>query len=110
MELEAKLLEVKAANGGGELLVVETEIEGAEVLAFRVPKAGEWKRYRAEQSDPNPVIKSSAATPLVHACCVYPDAATFQRLVDGRPGLVETCIGELIEFAGANSAKKVRKL
>ena len=110
MDYEQKLLEAKNANGGGEILVVETEIEGAEVLGFRVPKAGEWKRYRAEQSDPNPAIKSAAATPLVHSCCIYPDAATFQKLVEGRPGLIETCIGELIEFAGANAAKKVRKL
>lgn len=110
MNHEEKLLEAKTKNGGGQVLVIETDIEGAEVLGFRVPTAGEWKRYRAEQSDPNPAIKSSAATPLVHSCCIYPEAAQFQKLVEGRPGLIETCIGELIEFAGANAAKKVRKL
>jgi hypothetical protein len=34
----------------------------------------------------------------------------FEAAVDAHPGLVETYIGELLEHAGANRAKKVHKL
>jgi hypothetical protein len=109
-DLEAKLLAAKEAAGGGEMLVVETDIIGAEVLGFRVPKADEWKAYRVKASDQDPTIKVSSAGWLVHTCVIFPTAAEFQRIVEAHPGLVETCIGELVEHAGAARAKKVRKL
>ncbi len=109
-ELEQKLSQAKEAAGGGELLVVETDIIGAEALAFRVPSLAEWKRYRAESSDPNPAVKSAAAGPLVFACCAFPTKPELERIVEAHPGIVETCIGELVEHAGAARAKKVRKL
>jgi hypothetical protein len=108
--LDQKILAAKEASGGGEVLVIETDIIGAEVLAFRVPKLAEWKRYRAEASDPSPAVKAMAATPLVHSCCVLPTPAEFERIVEAHPGLIETCIGELVEHAGAARAKKVRKM
>ena len=109
-ETEAKLLAAKEAAGGGELLVVETDVPGAEVLGFRVSTPAEWKRYRTESSDSSPAVKVAAGSNLVHACCVYPETSLFQRLVEAHPGLVETCLGELIEHCGAARAKKVRKL
>jgi hypothetical protein len=109
-EIEAKLLEVKAANGGGELLVVETEHEGAEVAAFKLPEAKDWAAYIAARADSNPAISTGAAKPLVWTCCVYPDKPVYEQMIAKRPGLVQTYVGELGEFAGANSAKKVRKL
>ena len=109
-EIEKKLEAAKEAAGGGELLVVETDIVGAEALGFRVPNLSEWKRYRAEASDPNPAVKSGAATPLVFSCCVFPTRQELERIVEAHPGIVETCIGELVEHAGAARAKKVRKL
>lgn len=109
-EIDQKLQAAKEAAGGGELLVVETDVIGAEVLAFRVPNLQEWKRYRTEASDPTPAIKVSASTNLVHSCCVFPTAPEFARIVEAHPGLIETCIGELVEHAGAARIKKVRKL
>ena len=109
-ELEKKLKAAKEAAGGGEALVIETDIIGAEALAFRVPNLAEWKRYRAEASDSNPAVKAGAATPLVHSCCIFPTKEEFARIVEAHPGLIETCIGELVEHAGAARAKKVRKL
>jgi hypothetical protein len=109
-EVDQKLLAAKEAAGGGELLVVETDIEGAEVLGFRVSTPAEWKRYRTESSDTNPNVKVAGASNLVHACNVYPGPDLFARLVEAHPGLVETCLGDLIEHCGAARAKKVRKL
>jgi hypothetical protein len=109
-EIEQKLEAAKEAAGGGELLVIETDVIGAEVLAFKVPTLPEWKRYRTEASDPAPAIKVAASTNLVYACCVLPTAPEFSRIVEAHPGLIETCIGELVEHAGAARAKKVRKL
>lgn len=109
-ELEQKLMAAKEAAGGGECLIVETDIVGAEALEFRVPNLAEWKRYRAESSDTNPAVKAGAATPLVFSCCIFPSRPEFERIVEAHPGIVETCIGELVEHAGAARAKKVRKL
>lgn len=109
-QIEQKILEAKAASGASDVLVVETDVEGCEEVAFRVPTAAEWKRYRAESLDPNPAVKANAATPLVVSCCIYPQRKDFERAIEAHPGLIETFSGELVEHAGANRAKKVRKL
>ena len=109
-EIKEKLLEAKTANGGGEILVVETEHEGAEVAAFKLPEPKDWAAYIAARADSNPSVSTGAAKPLLWACCVYPAKAAYEQMIAKRPGLVQTYIGELQEFAGANSAKKVRKL
>jgi|ERR1017187_3203833 hypothetical protein len=98
-----------AAAGKGEIMIVETDVTGAEVAAFRVPTGAEWTRYRAECKGA-PVQMASAAKPLVFSCCVYPEPKMFEAAIDAHPGLVDSYIGELIEHAGANRAKKVHKL
>jgi hypothetical protein len=101
---------IRAATAGkGEIMIVETDVSGAEVAAFRVPASAEWTRYRIG-SKGTPEQVATAAKPLVFSCCVYPEPAVFEAAVDAHPGLVETYIGELLEHAGANRAKKVHKL
>jgi hypothetical protein len=108
--IEQRLQEAKAKSGCNDILVVETDVAGMETAAFRVPTSMEWNRYRTMASDSNTATKAAAARPLVFSCCIYPDPASFEAAVDAHPGLIETFIGELIEHAGANRAKKVRKL
>jgi hypothetical protein len=98
-----------AAAGKGEVMLVETDVPGAEVAAFRVPTSMEWQRYRTG-SKGTPEQVATSAKPLVFSCCIYPEPTVFEAAVDGHPGLVETYIGELLEHAGANRAKKVHKL
>jgi len=109
-ELKQKLMAAKEAAGGGEMLVVETDIVGAEAIGFRVPNLAEWRRYRAETSDQSPAVKSAAATPLVFSCCVFPTRPELERIVEAHPGIIETCINELVEHAGVARAKKVHKM
>jgi hypothetical protein len=109
-EIDQKLNAAKEAAGGGELLVLETDVVGAEVLAFRVPKPAEWKRYRVEISSQDAGVKVTATSTLVFACIVFPTQGEFERLVEAHPGLIESCIGDLQEHAGAARVKKARKL
>lgn len=96
--------------GGGELLLIETDIIGAEILAFRVPSAAEWKMYRVGIGAQEAGARVAAINGLVQVCCVYPTQENFKRIVDAHPGIVETCYGDLQEHAGAARAKKVHKL
>lgn len=95
---------------GGELLLIETDIAGAEVLAFRIPSPAEWKMYRIGIGSQEPAAKVAAINGLVQVCCVYPTPDNFKRIVEAHPGIVETCYGDLQEHAGAARAKKVSKL
>jgi hypothetical protein len=109
-QIEAKIEEArKAAAGHGDVMLVETDVPGAEVAAFRVPNTMEWMRYRISAQG-TPEDKAKSAKPLVCCCCVYPEAKHFEAILDQHPGLVETYFGELLEHAGANRAKKVSKL
>ena len=98
-----------AAAGKGEVMLVETDVPGAEVAAFHVPASAEWTRYRSAARG-TPEQQATAGKPLVFSCCIYPEPAAFEAAVDAHPGLVETYIGELLEHAGANRAKTVHKL
>ncbi len=109
-DTEKKILEAKAKSGKDDILVVETDVSGCEAAAFRVPTSMEWTRYRAGSADQNPITKAEASRPLVYTCCIFPEPAAFEAAIADHPGLVETFIGELIEHAGANRAKKVHKL
>jgi hypothetical protein len=100
----------KEKAGGGELLLIDTDIIGAEVLAFRIPTSAEWKSYRQLSSNPDGTSKVDAINHLVTVCCVYPERDNFKRIVDAHPGIIESCYGDLQEHAGAGRAKKARKL
>ncbi len=108
--IERKLKEAReAAAGKGDVMCVETDIEGAELAAFRVPTSMEWLRYRTASAG-SPAEKAAASKPLVVCCRLYPDEGAFSAALDAHPGLVETYISELVEHAGVGRAKKVSKL
>ena len=106
-EVESKLAELRKQFG--PLRIVETDLDGAEVAAFRVPESAAWSRFRIEH-DSGPAAKVAAIRVLVFANAVYPEKEVFESMVASRPGLVETYYGEVMEHAGANRAKKVRDL
>jgi len=79
-------------------------------IAFRRPNPAEWHRYRAESLTNDPQVKANAFQTIVIPCCIYPERATFLAMVQERPGIVELCGSELVEYAGAERAKKVERL
>lgn len=79
-------------------------------FAFRRPNPAEWHRYRTESVTNDPAVKANAFQTIVIPCCIYPERTAFLAMVQERPGLVELCGGELVEFAGAERAKKVERL
>jgi hypothetical protein len=93
-----------------DVLVVETDVPGAVVAAFRVPTAEEWKRYRCEGMADDVTVKEGAGRKLVLSACIYPPRAIIEAAVQSHPGLVQTFGNELIPHAGAGRAKKVSKL
>lgn len=112
-----KQLDEKIREAAGQLkiperdvLIVPTDVEGAEVVAFRVPTRDEWRRYRSELMSDDPSVKAGASVPLVQTCCFYPPAPEFKAIIESHPGLVETYSAELIPHAGVGRAKKARKL
>jgi hypothetical protein len=79
-------------------------------FAFRRPNPAEWHRYRSESLTADPQVKANSLQSIVIPCCVYPERGAFVAAVQERPGLVELCGGELVEYAGAEHAKKVERL
>ena len=115
---EAENLEIQAAKAAAGIAYkvlritvpdLDDEDKPGRALAFRRPNDSEWHRYRSEALDPNPQTKARALHSIVIPCCLYPARAEFLRLVAERPGLVELCGGELVEFAGLVRAKKVER-
>lgn len=117
LEDETKAIQAAKAAAGVTypLLVVEATnptdptLPGPR-LAFRRPNPAEWHRYRSEILTADPQVKANAFQSIVIPCCIYPDRATLMAMVQERPGLIEVCGGELVEFAGAERAKKVERL
>jgi hypothetical protein len=79
-------------------------------FAFRRPTQEEWHRYRAENVTADPNVRANAFQTIVVPCCLYPPQASALAAFAERPGLVEQFGGELVEFAGAERAKKVERL
>jgi|WetSurMetagenome_2_1015567.scaffolds.fasta_scaffold616565_2 hypothetical protein len=116
-EEETKAIQAaKAATGITYPLLVVTTTHPTDPakdgprVAFRRPNAGEWHRYRSESLTNDPQVKANAFQSIVIPCCIYPERATFLAMVQERPGIVELCGSELVEFAGAERAKKVERL
>jgi hypothetical protein len=104
-----------AANIDYQVLVFEApektpDANDGETFAFRRPNSGEWLRYRSERSSDQVLVQASAMKTLCLACRIYPDAAAFSKAIDDRPGLVEAISNELLPYAGAAQAKKVRRI
>lgn len=96
-----KIEELKAKYG--ELHVLEHQ--GNEVIVT-APNRPTWKRFRSQILDDRK--HDIALEELVRACVVYPDRATFDALLDKKPGLVETFGKAVTELAGSggNPEKK----
>jgi hypothetical protein len=99
----------EAAAGKGDVMVVETDVPGIEVAAFRVPTTMEWSAYKVAKGGEKE-MRAGAGRPLVIRTCIFPDQDTFGAALDTHPGLVETFENELVGHAGAGRAKKVSKL
>lgn len=108
--IDAAIRDAKAKAGADDVMVVETDVQGAEVAAFRVPTPAEWKKYRTDRDSGDRNVAYGAGRDLVMVCCIFPASESFAARLQAHPGLVETYQGELIAHAGANRAKKVRKL
>lgn len=116
--IEAENLEIQAAKAAAGITYkllritvpdLDDEDNPGRTLAFRRPTDPEWHRYRSEALDPNPQTKARALHTIVIPCCLYPARTAFLRMVAERPGLVELCGSELVEFAGLVKAKKVER-
>ncbi len=93
-ELEAKY---------GDIEVYESDFGSA---AFRAASSKEWQRFLDEMN--NDSLKSRALKHLVFACCVAPERAEFEKLIEARPGLVQGFGNQLVEFCGMHTVR-VRK-
>jgi hypothetical protein len=99
-----KAEELKAQLRVSQLL--ELEAPTGEVAYFRPPGGAVWRRFLAQGADER---KQEVATEnLVRGCLVHPDQASFNALLEDRPGLVQTFGVTLVEHAGA-SAKGAEK-
>jgi hypothetical protein len=99
---DEQVAELEKANG--EIVVVKTKVGPC---AFRVPRKKEYDRYKATLF--KDATRSMAPEMLVKMTVVYPSAQDFESLVDKAPGIVETCIGPVLELAGVNAEAEVKK-
>jgi hypothetical protein len=104
-----------AANITYDVLVFEAPekspgADDGETFAFRRPSSAEWMRYRSERVSDSTLAQVASLKTLCQACRVYPSMVEFMAAIDARPGLVESIGNELIQYAGAEKAKKVRRL
>jgi hypothetical protein len=87
----------------GTIEVYESDFGAA---AFRPARPPEWQRFLDEMNVEG--LKSRALRNLVFACCVAPDRAEFEQLIQARPGLVQAFGNQLIELCGMHTVR-VRK-
>jgi hypothetical protein len=104
-----------AANITYDVLVFEAHekspgADDGETFAFKHPSPAEWLRYRAERNSSDSNTVASAMRTLATACRIWPSLADFTQAIDARPGLAEGIADELLPYAGAAKAKKVRRL
>lgn len=105
---QEQLDEIKAANAGLDLHVIENPITGDQ-LVCKSPGV-EWTRYMAEQEGKPYPARLTAGKVCITMCAVHPPRADVERMLAERPGLVQTFIGELGEIAGATNKASHRKL
>ena len=98
------LADLKAAHGD-DVLVVKTAKGEA---AFRGATRSEFKRFQSIMFE-SKAGKAAAFEYLAAACCVYPDAATFQQWIDAKPGIPLACAGPLNKLAGVEIEEDEKK-
>ena len=100
---QAKIDQLKAAHGDVYLLKA-----AGEELVLRAPRRLEWQQFRDFGSDDRK--RSRAAETLFRACCVYPDRAELDTVLERHPGIPETAMDKLSELAGVVVGAETSKL
>ena len=73
------------------------------LLAVRTPKPAEVKRYRSRIKPQDLESATAAAIELQSVCRVYPDDATFAKVLAARPGVDAQLGAKAVELATAAS-------
>lgn len=97
---ELKQLEVK----NRKILVLRRD--GYEAI-FRRPTRDEYRKFKADLS--NDEVKPYALEYLVTACCLHPDRAAFNAMLDEAPALSDSFGNDLVKWAGLGQAEVVKK-
>ncbi len=109
---EAKITELKTANAGRELHVLELDIgEELHQVVVRPPgiEYDEWREAR-DREGATTVSKRLADQNFVNACRVYPSGEEWIALCSSKRGIAGTFAGELAELAGVSRAARRKKL
>lgn len=110
---DEKVAEVKAANPGKVLHVLDALPEHPEAIMVQTPSAAIFTIWQQKVAAKDP----TAARMLVEACCVWPAPVTngvpspeLRALLDAKPGLSLTWAAELQEIAGLVKGDHRRKV
>lgn len=103
--IDPKIAEELKAKHGADLHVLAHD--GCEVIVKR-PGRFEYRKFRKETLDERK--KEDAPENFIRACCVYPEPADLSRMLEARPGLVDTFSGALIDLAGTSREADVSPL
>jgi ribosomal protein L19 len=99
----------KLKSAHGELHQVDAgDGERAISVIVKVPNRERWNRFKAQVQDAH--RKALAMEALVRDCVVHPVAAELDRIIEVRPGLVETFGGKIAELAGLEETVATKKL
>lgn len=79
-------------------------VRGDVDVVVKSPGRGEWKKFRAEQSDDKK--RPEALERLVRSCCVHPAAEELDAMLERRPAVAEVFGMQLMELAGGGEVEK----
>ena len=74
----------------------------------RCPTDAIYKKFRTQIMDENK--RMNASEELVRACVVWPEREEFSSILKKRPGIVETLLGELTDWAGLVKSVEKKEL
>jgi hypothetical protein len=77
-------------------------------VVVRRPNRGEYKRFRAMQSDEKQ--KPAAVEALLFDVLVYPERPELNRMLDERPALADVFGAKVLELAGLTGEAEGKKL
>lgn len=87
--------------------VHELAFEGRTIFVKKPPRA-EWKRFRKLASDP--ARRDEAMEQLLFGCCVHPDKAGLDKMLEDLPALDVQFGAELVRLAGGKGDAEAKKL
>jgi hypothetical protein len=103
---DEQLEQVKAANPGKTLHVLDARPEHDDEIVVTVPTAGIWNIWQQKIVEKD----ISAGRVLVEACCVFPARKDLLAMLDAKPGLANTWSAELQMIGGIAKGDHRRKL